>query len=99
MPTDPREALRAWFLGPRAENASVWTEMFEHIFTDYVHWRRNYFPSDPWIVGRLKRRSRPRAWETLCPDILRRIYSRSLSSCSLSASKIRSLSSQRSCLC
>ena len=49
--------LTAWFLGPRAENASVWTELFEHIFTDYVHWRRNYFPADPWIVGRLRRRS------------------------------------------
>ncbi len=49
--------LTAWFLGPRAENATVWTEMFEHIFTDYVHWRRNYFPADPWIVGRVKRRS------------------------------------------
>lgn len=49
--------LTAWFLGPRAENASVWTEMFDHIFQDYVHWRRNYFPADPWIVGRVKRRS------------------------------------------
>lgn len=49
--------LTAWFLGPRAENAGVWTEMFDHIFQDYVHWRRNYFPSDPWIVGRVKRRS------------------------------------------
>jgi tyrosine decarboxylase len=49
--------LTAWFLGPRAENAGVWTEMFDHIFQDYVHWRRNYFPADPWIVGRLKRRS------------------------------------------
>ena len=49
--------LSAWFLGPRAENASVWTELFDHIFQDYVHWRRNYFPADPWIVGRLRRRS------------------------------------------
>jgi glutamate/tyrosine decarboxylase-like PLP-dependent enzyme len=49
--------LTAWFLGPRAENASVWTELFDHIFQDYVHWRRNYFPADPWIVGRLRRRS------------------------------------------
>jgi glutamate/tyrosine decarboxylase-like PLP-dependent enzyme len=49
--------LTAWFLGPRAENATVWTELFEHIFTDYVHWRRNYFPTDPWIVGRARRRS------------------------------------------
>lgn len=49
--------LTAWFLGPRAENASVWTEMFDHIFQDYVHWRRNYFPTDPWILGRTRRRS------------------------------------------
>jgi glutamate/tyrosine decarboxylase-like PLP-dependent enzyme len=49
--------LTAWFLGPRAENAPVWTELFDHIFQDYVHWRRNYFPADPWIVGRLQRRS------------------------------------------
>ena len=49
--------LSAWFLGPRAENAGVWTELFDHIFQDYVHWRRNYFPADPWIVGRLQRRS------------------------------------------
>ncbi len=49
--------IAACFLGPRAENAGVWTEMFDHIFQDYVHWRRNYFPADPWIVGRVKRRS------------------------------------------
>jgi glutamate/tyrosine decarboxylase-like PLP-dependent enzyme len=49
--------LSAWFLGPRAENAGVWTELLDHIFQDYIHWRRNYFPADPWIVGRLKRRS------------------------------------------
>lgn len=49
--------LTAWFLGPHAENAVPWRELFEHIFTDYVHWRRNYFPSDPWIVGRVMRRS------------------------------------------
>lgn len=49
--------LTAWFLGPRAENAVAWSELFDHVFTDYVHWRRNYFPADPWIVGRAKRRS------------------------------------------
>ncbi|MDH4132609.1 MAG: pyridoxal-dependent decarboxylase, partial [Gemmatimonadota bacterium] len=49
--------LTAWFLGPRAENAVAWSELLDHIFTDYVHWRRNYFPADPWIVGRVRRRS------------------------------------------
>ncbi len=54
---EPAYPLTAWFLGPRAENAPVWTELFDHIFQDYIHWRRNYFPADPWIVGRLRRRS------------------------------------------
>lgn len=49
--------LTAWFLGPKAENAGVWTELLDHILQDYIHWRRNYFPSDPWILGRLRRRS------------------------------------------
>lgn len=56
-PPPPAHPLSAWFLGPRAENAPVWTELFDHIFQDYIHWRRNYFPADPWIVGRLRRRS------------------------------------------
>ncbi len=56
-PGEPAYPLTAWFLGPRAENASVWTELIDHIFQDYIHWRRNYFPADPWIVGRLRRRS------------------------------------------
>jgi tyrosine decarboxylase len=54
---DAEYPISAWFLGPRAENASVWTELLDHIFQDHVHWRRNYFPADPWIVGRLRRRS------------------------------------------
>ena len=56
-PGEPAYPLTAWFLGPRAENAPVWTELLDHIFQDYIHWRRNYFPADPWIVGRLRRRS------------------------------------------
>jgi len=55
--TDSEYPLAAWFLGPKAENAGVWTELLDHIFQDYVHWRRNYFPSDPSILGRLRRRS------------------------------------------
>lgn len=55
-PISPRP-LSAWFLGPRAENAELWHEVFTHIFQDHAHWRRNYFPSDPVIVGRAKRRS------------------------------------------
>jgi len=57
LPAGTEYPLSAWFLGPRAENATVWSELFDHIFQDYIHWRRNYFPTDPWIVGRLRRRS------------------------------------------
>ncbi len=49
--------LAAWFLGPRAENAPIWEELLHRVFQDYIHWRRNYFPSDPVIVGRSRRRS------------------------------------------
>jgi serine/threonine protein kinase/glutamate/tyrosine decarboxylase-like PLP-dependent enzyme len=60
---DDSPPLAAWFLGPRAENAPIWSELFNHIFTDYAHWRKNYFPGDPVIVGRERRRSpRHEAW-------------------------------------
>ena len=49
--------LAALFLGPRAENADIWSELLGHTFQDYVHWRRNYFPRDPIVVGRARRRS------------------------------------------
>lgn len=49
--------LAAWFLGPRAENSQTWEELLLYIFRDYIHWRRNYFPTDPVVVGRVKRRS------------------------------------------
>ena len=54
---DPAYPLAAWFLGPRAENAAVWQELIDYIFQDYVHWRRNYFPADPVVVDRVRRRS------------------------------------------
>lgn len=54
---DPSNPLAAWFLGPRAENAEVWQELLVQIFQDYIHWRRNYFPSDPAVIGRVDKRS------------------------------------------
>lgn len=57
-PTDkPSHPLAAWFLGPRAENAPIWEELLTYIFRDYIHWRRNYFPTDPVVVDRVRRRS------------------------------------------
>jgi glutamate/tyrosine decarboxylase-like PLP-dependent enzyme len=61
--TETDYPLAAWFLGPRAENVSVWEELVSYIFQDYVHWRRNYFPTDPVLVSRVQRRSdRYEAW-------------------------------------
>lgn len=42
--------LKNIFLGPKAENADTWEKYFDLIFDDYVHWRRNYFPSDKIVI-------------------------------------------------
>jgi glutamate/tyrosine decarboxylase-like PLP-dependent enzyme len=52
-----QDPLSAWFLGPKAENSAVWKELINYVFDDYIHWRRNYFPKDPIIVDRIKRRN------------------------------------------
>ncbi len=46
MPTDPRQALHAWFLGPRAENAELLERLVVESLRDHVFWRRNYHPED-----------------------------------------------------
>lgn len=60
MPDDPqRQATRqiaAWFLGPKAENSALMEEMIRHILQDYMHWRRNYFPSDEILIPPSMRR-------------------------------------------
>lgn len=48
--------LTAWFLGPKAENADLWRKSLDYIFDDYIHWRRNYFPQDPVVITRDRRR-------------------------------------------
>lgn len=51
-----RYPLTAWFLGPKAELSDVWVKLFDYILQDYIHWRRNYFPSDPIVVTHHRRR-------------------------------------------
>ena len=36
----------AWFLGPKAENRSLFQDLLIEITDDYMHWRRNYHPED-----------------------------------------------------
>jgi glutamate/tyrosine decarboxylase-like PLP-dependent enzyme len=51
-----RSILTAWFLGPKAEHFDLWQSSFDYIFQDYANWRRNYFPKDPVVVTRERRR-------------------------------------------
>ena len=46
MPIDPREAARAWFLGPQAENAELLERLVVEAVRDHVFWRRNLHPED-----------------------------------------------------
>ena len=67
---DKRNApLDAWFLGPKAEHGDAWLETINYIFRDYIHWRRNYFPEDPIIVNRERRKSHEVWFETLHNEI------------------------------
>ncbi len=56
MPSNPRDALRAWFLGPRAENAGLMERLITESFRDHVFWRRNYHPEDGVTIREVDRR-------------------------------------------
>ncbi len=61
--------LSAWFLGPKAENSAIWKELINYIFDDYIHWRRNYFPTDPVVVDRVLRRNQEFWYDKLTGQI------------------------------
>src|SRR5690606_5671478 len=44
------DALRAWFLGPRAENAELLERLVTEALRDHVFWRRNYHPEDGFTI-------------------------------------------------
>ncbi|HET8625135.1 MAG TPA: hypothetical protein VFM14_16350 [Gemmatimonadales bacterium] len=46
-----RDALQAWFLGPRAENPEVLERLITEALRDHVFWRRNYHPEDGFHPG------------------------------------------------
>lgn len=56
MPT-PRDALRAWFLGPRAENADLLERLVTEALRDHVFWRRNFHPEDGFSIRETDRRT------------------------------------------
>lgn len=56
MPSHPRDALRAWFLGPRAENAELLERLVVEALRDHVFWRRNYHPEDGFAIRETDKR-------------------------------------------
>ncbi len=52
----PDSSHSAWFIGPGSENADVFMGFVKHILQDYLHWRQNYFPTDPTIINSQQKR-------------------------------------------
>jgi glutamate/tyrosine decarboxylase-like PLP-dependent enzyme len=56
MPINPGEAMGAWFLGPRAENAELLERLVVEALRDHVFWRRNYHPEDGFAIREMDKR-------------------------------------------
>lgn len=50
------DALNAWFLGPRAENAELFERLVTEALRDHVFWRRNYRPEDGFTIREADKR-------------------------------------------
>ena len=50
-------ALRAWFLGPRAENSELLERLITEALRDHVFWRRNYHPEDGFTIREKHKRT------------------------------------------
>lgn len=57
MTTHSHEAQRAWFLGPRAENADLMERLVVEALRDHVFWRRNFHPEDGVTIPESAKRS------------------------------------------
>jgi glutamate/tyrosine decarboxylase-like PLP-dependent enzyme len=56
VPSQSRDALKAWFLGPRAENAELLERLVVEALRDHVFWRRNYHPEDGFTIRETDKR-------------------------------------------
>jgi len=57
MSMNSSEAQRAWFLGPRAENAELMERLIVEALRDHSFWRRNYHPEDGVVIRESDKRS------------------------------------------
>ncbi len=56
---DPKEvALKSFFLGPQAENASWVIQLLDSVFERWVSWRRSLFPNDGSAISLLDQKSK-----------------------------------------
>jgi glutamate/tyrosine decarboxylase-like PLP-dependent enzyme len=55
---ESNDSLRAWFLGPRAENADLLERLIVEALRDHVFWRRNYHPEDGFTIRETDKRTR-----------------------------------------
>lgn len=46
-----------WFLGPKGENSEFFIESITTILQDYLHWRKNYYPSDKMLIDNSMKRT------------------------------------------
>jgi hypothetical protein len=53
---EPGAALRAWFLGPRSENAELLERLIVEALRDHVFWRRNHHPEDGFTIRETDKR-------------------------------------------
>lgn len=57
--------LSAIFLGPHAENFEILNKLINETMLDYIHWRRNYFATDPIVIGQDNIRSNSQWYDDL----------------------------------
>ncbi len=50
-------SFSAWFIGPKAENSSIFNTTIRRITEDHEYWRRNYFPEDGVVITSDMRRT------------------------------------------
>ena len=63
--------ISAFFLGPHAENFDVFNKLIDEIMLDYIHWRRNYFSTDPIAIGQDDIRSNSQWYDDLDIELRR----------------------------
>lgn len=63
--------VSAVFLGPHAENFEILSNLINEIMLDYTYWRRNYFSTDPIVIGQDNIRSNSKWYDDLDTELRR----------------------------